>query len=257
MHIELLSYSATQPNTGLAAAAVTGDSLTIKNSHGPAICLANWSFNQVAGWHQIAFPSGHDTTRGYRFNVSVLDPVWRGVLGQPLIFEPQELLTVSIAGSNTAGDVELGCMNILYPNLPGVTGRYTDWDTALKHTTHLTTVNATITGAATGYTGTELINAESDLLRANTDYAVMGMETNTACAAMWLMGPDTGNVRIGCPGSTEAELTVNFFGLLSRAMNRPCIPVINSGNRNSTNIGILQNENNVSPLITLHLAEMS
>lgn len=260
MHHELLSYSATQPNTGAAAAAVTGDSLTIKNGKGDkkgaAIVLANWGFQQVAGFQQISFPSGHDTTRGDRFNVSVLDPTPRCVIGQPLVMEAQELLTITIAGSNTAGDVELGCLHILYPDLPGVDGRYTTWERAINHSVHLTTVSATLTGAATGYTGTELINAESDLLRANTDYAVMGMETNTACAAIFIVGPDTGFCRIPVPGSTNPEWTCGYFGMLSRAYDRPLIPVINSGNRNSTTIGFLQNENNVSPLVTLHLAEL-
>jgi hypothetical protein len=33
------------------------------------------------------------------------------------------------------------------------------------------------------------------LLQANTDYAVLGMSTNTECAAICLRGPDTGNLR--------------------------------------------------------------
>src|SRR5215213_6137267 len=132
MHTELISYSATQPNTGAAAAAFTGDSLTIKNSRGAAHVLAMWAFNQVDGYHQIVWPSGHDTTRGWRTIVQASDITPRNVMGTPWFLQPQELLTITIAGSNTAGDVETGHMLIEYDDLPGVTSRQIDWDSVLR-----------------------------------------------------------------------------------------------------------------------------
>jgi len=257
MHIELVSYSATQPNTSGAAAAFTGDSLTIKNSKGAAKVISIWAFNQVEGFHQIAFPSGHDTTRGWRSIVEANSPTFRLPNGLPMEVQPQELMTITIAGSNTAGDVETGHMLVHYDDLPGVTQRLATWErvqAAVMKGAKQTTVQATITGTAAGYSGAELINAESDLLRANSDYALVGIETSTPVGAVTIVGPDTGNVKIGVPGDAlNSQVTAGFFGLLSRALNMATIPIINSGNKNSTFIGVAANENAGATIVSLNL----
>src|SRR5215216_2112053 len=134
MHTELISYSATAPSTGAAATAFTGDSLTIKNSRGPARIIAMWAFNQVVGTHQIVYPSGHDTTRNWRTVVTAADLNPRNVMGTPWWVQPQELLSITIAGSAVAGDVETGHLLIHYDDLPGVTSRMLDWDSLLQRT---------------------------------------------------------------------------------------------------------------------------
>jgi len=255
MHTELISFSATAPSTGAAAAALTGDSLTVKNARGPAQIIAWWAQQQVDGWQQLVTPTAHDTTRGYRTvveanNIDSLIP-----RGTSIEVQPQELLSISIAGSGTAGDVELGMMLIHYPDLPGVSGRAITWPQLTSRMQMMTTVQMTITGAAAGYTGGELITAESDLLRANRDYAVIGVTTNVACGAITILGPDTGYVRTAVPGqASDSDVGSDWFAALSRTSGLPTIPVINSGNRAATTIGIVQNENNVSPVISITLA---
>lgn len=256
MHIESLAYSATAPGAGgAAAAAVTGDSLTIKNSNGPAKILAWWADNQTAGFHQLIFPSGHDTTRGMRTRVraSEVDQLLADGVGP--VVQPQELLSMTIAGSATAGDVELGNFLIAYDNLPGVTARHIGWDELQRRQEKLTTIDMAITGAAAGWTGSAPINSIVDLLNANRDYAVLGCGISVETCSVGLLGPDTGNVRISMPGNdTDNTTPLNWFPLLSRANNLPCIPVINSGNKASTFLSILQDENNITPTVSLYLA---
>jgi len=257
MHFELISYSATQPNTGGAAAAFTGDSLTIKNDRskeGPQI-LAMWAFNQVEGFHQIAFPTGHDTTRGWRTVVEATDITDRLDLGLSIPITAQELMTITIAGSNVAGDVETGHLLVHYRDLPGIDQKNLTWSQVQKRRDKMTTVQATITGSGAGYSGTELINADSDLLLANRDYALLGIETVTPCGAVWITGPDTGNVRVGVPGNAvRPDLAGAYFAVLSRAYDLATIPVINSGNRASTSIGVAMNENAGATVVSLNLA---
>jgi len=258
MHTELTCWSATAPgSSGAAATALTGDSLTIKNNRGiagPAI-IALWGMQQTSGWQQIAFPSGHDTTRGYRYGVEAGDTYERLPRGIEIPITAQELMTITIAGSATAGDVELGCALLHYPDLPGVDSRTLTWNQLNQKFEKLTTVFATVTGAAAGYTGAELINAESDLLLANRDYAILGGSTTVDCAAVTIIGPDTGYTRIGFPGADQvADLSNDFFCDLARTCDKSLIPVMNSGNRNATSIGIVQDENNVSAIVTLYLA---
>src|SRR5436190_2656625 len=186
MHIELVSFSATAPGTGAAATAFTGDSLTIKNSRGPARVLAHWGQQQATGYQQIVYPSGHDTTRNWRTVVLANNSVPRNVLGTPWWIQPQELMTITIAGSATAGDVELGHLLLEYDDLPGVNSRLTDWDTLLRRAEKQLTIQVTMNAGATvpGYVATELINADSDLMMANRDYAIVGIETTTRVGAL-------------------------------------------------------------------------
>lgn len=256
MHTELVSFSTTAAGTsGAAAAALTGDSLTVKNSRGPAFLVGLWAAFQADGYIQLVTPTSHDTTRGFRqvvetSNVDSLLPA-----GVAIELQPQELMSWTIAGSATAGDVDIGCALIHYPDLPGVTSRAIKWADLLRRAETLTTIQATIAGAAAGYTGSELITAESDLLRANRDYAVLGISTNIPCAALTLVGPDTGYVRVAVPGqATDADVGRDYFCSQARAFDLPMIPVINSGNKSSTYLGIVQNENNVSPQIAVVLA---
>jgi hypothetical protein len=256
MHIETIAYQATAPGTasGAIGTAVGGDSLIIKNGQGPATLLQAWNMNQTAGYHQLTFPSGHDTTRGFRYNAGTAADA-KLTFGVGMEVEPQETITPTIVGSATGGDVETGILLVKYPNLPGVTGRYTTWSQLVQRTEKVTTVSATLTGAAAGYTGSELINAESDLLRANRDYAVLGMTTSLSCAAVCLRGPDTGYQRVSVPGNPdESQQLQEWFCLLARAYDDALIPIINSGNRNATFIDFVQNENNISPLVTVYLA---
>lgn len=257
MHHEIVSYSATQPNTGLAATASTGDSLTIKNCHGQAIVAAMWANNQVEGFHQLIVPSGHDTTRGWRTIVEAVDATPRNNVGVPWEVEPQETMAITIAGSNTAGDIETGHLLLFYKSLPGTEARLCTWEQLLERQepNKQVTVHATITATgAGGYTGAELINADSDLLQANRDYALLGIETATPCGAVCISGPDTGNVRTGVPGnSLRPDVCGQFFAILSRAYGLSMIPIINSGNKNSTTLTVNTNENGGATLVSLNL----
>ena len=259
MHFEIVSCSATQPNTGAAATAFTGDSLTVKNAiqtAGKKVQIVQvWQTNQVAGFGQITFPSGHDTTRGWRAGAYVgVNP---GLLPLPVKMEvqPQELLSVTIAGSNNAGDVEQLSMLVHYDDLPGVDARLMKADAVERQMEKLTTVEQSITSVAgPGYSGEVAINTTTDLLLANRNYAVLGMKSRTQTHALTLRGPDLGNLRVGCPGVLRDELTSQWFMLMSRLHDLAMVPVINSGNKNSTFVGVAADENAGTFLVTLYLA---
>jgi len=256
MNLELISYSATQPNTGAAAAAVGADSLTVKNSKSAAKIVAAWATNQVAGFHQVAFPSGHDTTRGFRAGQPLGGPNLYLPLGMSLDPKPQELLSIQIAGSNVAGDVGQGSLLVYYDDLPGINMRGVSLAELRKRMKCLTTIETSVASTAGPSYGTaQLITAGSDLLKANTDYAVLGMSCRTAVHNLYLIGPDLGNVRIGVPGVLRPELTQRFFLAIANAFDIP-IPVINSGNKASTSVGVSTDENAGTFLHTLHLAEI-
>lgn len=251
-HFELVTCTAVQPNTGAAAAAASGDSLTIKNGRKPIILTA-WGLNQVAGWVGIMSPSAHDTTRGYRARVVASQADLILPLGVGIEVEPQELLSVTIAGSNTAGDMEQCMMLIGYDELPGSDQQKLTWGQFTSRLEKLVSVDVSITAVASVYTE-ELITADSDLLKANRQYAVLGAKTSIECGAITLRGPDTANVKVGVPGNElDGDLTAGFFGLLARSFDAALIPVINSSNKAATYIGAHADENGATVLVSLIL----
>lgn len=254
MHVEIVSCGAVQPNTGGAGVALTGDSLTVKNGQGKVRIVSMWNTNQVAGFGQVLFPSAHDTTRGYRAGVPIGITPYTLPLGVAMDVEPQELMSVTIGGSNVGGDVEQMSMLLRYDNLPGVTQRLLTPAQVDAQTVKLTTIETSIVSTLSTYSAGVLITNGSDLLRANSDYAVLGMSSRTAVHAMTLLGPDTGNVKIGMPGVLRPELSASWFVLQSRAHGVPMIPVINSGNKSSTFQGVATDENAGTFIVTLYLA---
>jgi len=246
-HIQSIAFTATAPGTGgAAAAAVAGDSLIIPNGKNPRILTA-WADYQANGFLQIVYPTAHDTTRGLgRMRVIASEVTPRMVMGLASPITSQEQMSITIAGSATAGDVENGVLLVGYDEMPGANQNLISWSECLARTEKLTTVDFSIDVTAGGaWNGSEAINADSDLLIANRDYAVLGIEFGVECAAVSIKGPDTAGVRLAVPGSIEfADQSASWFALLSRAFgDATTIPVINSANRANTLLEALQDEN--------------
>lgn len=260
-NLELLVFTATAAAAGgTAATAVAGDSLIIKNGKA-ARCLAMWADMQTAGAVQlIRQNSGHDTTRDLRFEIPASQIELMTALGLAFPLAAQETLSPTIFGGGVAGDVETVVMLNEYEELAGLgEQRLIDWDALIKRMENLVTVDATI-AAAVGpafATSEETIFADSDLLKANTDYAWIGYRVRQEAAAVYLKGPDTANVRVGGPGNDlQGEVTSQWFAMLSRAYARPCIPVFNTGNKGSTVIGVHADENAGNINVSLLLAKL-
>ena len=256
MHIELLAVSAIAPSTGAAGIAVGDNSLTVKNGRG-AKMISMRSVHQVGGFVQVSYPSAHDTTRGYRVDAAIGANPALLPMGQMLTLQAQELLSFNIAGSAVAGDVEQIFCTMHYDDLPGINQRLITPAQLDSQMEELTTIQLPIVSTAGPSFGTAVaINSNTDLLRANRNYAVLGMISRTLLGAAFLIGPDTSNLRVGVPGiPNRPELTGQWFKILSNISGKPCIPVINSGNKASTFFGVATDENagtfNVSWLLAL------
>lgn len=259
---EILSGIATAPDTTFTeVAANTGNSFTVRNA-GVDVdirLIQAWAKHQTAGNFRIRSPRMHDNVQGIRL-YSVASQV------RPLIPEgfmqrlySQDDLTVELTGSATAGDIEIACMLLYYASLPGVEGRFASLDDIMQRIVNLVTVENTLAlGTSGNYTGEEAINAEFDLLRANTDYALLGYLVSAECACIRWRGVDFGNLGVGGPGNeTEKELTANWFVNLCRQTGLPCIPVFNSANKEGLLLDGVQDENGADTIVTSILAQLS
>ena len=255
MHYEIVSTIATAAaSTGAAGAALTGDSLVVKQGRQDIRIISAWSSKITAGFDQIVSPSAHDTTRGYRVGVpaamgNIILPI-----GCTIPLTASETLAITQAGTAQAGDIDCFSALVFYQDFPGISMRTTSPEAVKRRVKKMVTVESSIASVATGQYVSEAINADSDLLKAETDYAVIGMSTRTAVHSLTLAAPDFSNVRIGCPGNLRPEITNQWFDLLSRALNKPLIPVFNSGNKGNVLVGFSSNEDAATTLVTLHLA---
>lgn len=261
MHHEIQSFLATAPTSaGAAAAAVTGDSLAMRNAvpGTKAELVQLWAKNQSAGWTGLYGQSWNDTSRGIQAINSTANPT--PLLAFPSLqpVQAQEQLVATIAGSATAGDFEFGTMLLWYENVPGLNGRYITTADMIAKAVRAVTVRLVITTTNSGtYSGAVALNSSTDLLRPNTDYALVGACMNVTCAAVGVRAPDWSNVRAGIPGhNAKQEITGNWFQYLSDRLNRPFIPVFNNGNKASILIDVLQDENAAAVNLSLNVVEL-
>ena len=259
--LEVIAGFSTGDTTALTALTpATGNSFTIRNApfDSQVHLLTVWSWFQALGPLQIRSPRMHDNVRGLRYNVPatdaqiLLDPHDK----VPMI--PQDTLNVEADGGAAAADIAAVLYLLYYTNLPGVDARLVDSAYVDAHKKSVVTVeNALTLGAVGNWSGAEAINAESDLLKANTDYALVGYTCSVAIAGVRWTSVDTGNLGVGGPGlSTSRFLTANWFRFLSDASGFPCIPVLNSANKGGIFIDGFKDENAAAPIIESILVEL-
>lgn len=254
---------------GSIATPAAGDSFTIRNSPQGAVLLNTWAVHQTgaagAPADTIRSARMHDSTNAIRLrNISTAQSAVFGTAIPQLPFgcaEPlvsQDTLTILLQGTAVAGDYESRTLLLYYPDLPGSNQVLIDYSTYLKRAVHELTneVGAIVAGTTGGYSTPTAITAAFALLKANTNYALLGMQCSLLQTTVTLKGADTAGLRVGVPGSVRPEINRQFFLDLARAYGQPMIPVINSANAPGTFVELVNDENAASPVITLILAEL-
>jgi hypothetical protein len=121
-------------------------------------------------------------------------------------------------------------------------------------------VELTITAVVTGqYGGALVLNAaaNSQQLKANTDYALVGGLTDTRGTTIRISGVDFGNLGVGFPAEPSiADLTCAWFEMLSLNWGMPLIPVLNSANMGGTTVDLQTNQAGGTYIVDLFCVEL-
>lgn len=260
--LELITGTVTAPGGTLTAlTAASGNTFTIRNApEGADIRLVQaWVDSQASGIFRIRSPRLHDNVQGIRLRhvASEVDPLLPMDVLQKLY--PQDTLTVELSGSATAGDIETACLLVYYSDLPGIEGRFiTPEDLKTRSKNILTVETQHTAGTSGGYSGEKLINADFDLLKGNTDYAILGYHVDAEVACVRYRSSDFGNLGLGGPGNdTDKNLTGEWFILVSKLTGEGMIPVFNSANASSLFVDLATDENGGTVNISTILAELS
>lgn len=260
--LELLTGFVTAPSTTATALTMaTGNTLTVRgvDANKRALLIGAWADNQGAGVLDVRSPRMHDNVVGWQAGVvaSVPQPLFPGGFQQRLY--PQDVLTATLTGSATAGDIETACLLLYYEDVPGSAGRFIDLATLRQKGMNIIGVSNTLAlGTAGGYSGSQAINTTNDQFKANTDYALLGYVCSAECAAVRYTCIDFGNLGIGGPGVDDVkDITVNWFERLSRDTGLPLIPVFNSANKNNFLIDGAQDENGTDVTVISYFVELA
>jgi len=259
--LELITGIVTAPGANqVALTMANGNSLTVRNTapSSKIKLVEMWSMNATAGISRLRSPQLHDNVQGIRFRVTAGAPQPYMAYGNMQDLMSQDTLQSDLSGGG-AGEIDTSCLLVAYDDLPGVAGKFISSDEMRNRVVNMVTVENNITTGALGnYSGQEAINAEFDLLHANTDYAIVGYVVNTACAAVRWLSSDFGNLGLGGPGNAvEKELTANWFDVLSRKSGMPLIPVFNSANASSVLIDVAQDDGGADVIVNTVLAQLS
>lgn len=246
--LEVIAGFATNPSSTLTTVTMsTSLSATIRGTdiNKATWLLSAWAFNPTAGELRITSSKLHDQSQGIRNRVTannampVFGAPFNGSYSQRLY--AQDALTIQLSGGGS--EIDTAALLIAYEDLGGAAGRFIDQPTLIKNGINLVTLEVTVTATTDGkFGGAAAINSTLTNLIANTDYALLGMMTDTRGGALRINGVDFGNLGPGCPAEPSSRhLTQNWFQQLAVAFNAPYIPVFNSANQSAINIDVQSN----------------
>src|SRR5207248_1444653 len=116
---------------------------------------------------------------------------------QPLY--PSDTLIVEVNATAT-NNVGLGTL-MYFEGLRGADQRLARWEEIEPRIVNMVGVRVAVTAGAAGDYGTAVaLNASDDRLRANVDYALLGITTQLPVATLTVTGPETSGRKIGLPG---------------------------------------------------------
>lgn len=237
--------------------AVGTDTLTVRSlgGEGAPRLLGMGCKHATAGMVRLTSPFLHDPTNGIRSRTIAAD-------GSSVIDElglqrlrGQDPLSFQATGGASAEQVS-GWIQIYYPTLAGETSLFIGAAELQARTLELVTNENPVTGGASATWGSALLSAGTGELKANEFYAVVGYELDVACTAIAILGPDTGQFKIGGPGITTRQFTRRYFWDLAWSTGLPVIPVINAQNASGTSIYVVDSAGATAVNVDLILARL-
>lgn len=252
--LNVITGRVTNPSTTITAlTANTGDSFTVKafDPGTRAYVINMWTQSATAGVFRIRSPRLHDNVQGIRLGTPAAKPEdllptnWRDSLAS--------VDTLTVEGSGGAAETDVFSYQVYYESLGSNAAKLISPSEYIARNVHTMGQTIQLTSSATAgqYGGTTALNATADNWQVGYDYALLGGWADTAGCTVGITGPDTGQIRIGFPMSTDPINNRDYFLRLSERTGLPMIPVISSQNRQTTNIDVATTSTSATVNVTL------
>lgn len=257
---EIIDSFVTNPGGTITATTVfPGDTFFVRNFEAPnnAWLVDVYGTAASTGVIRIRSPRLHDNVQGIRFrDIAATN---RGLLSewQRQRLYAQDALVVEMSGG--AAETDGAGYIVYYEDLPGAAARLIDVQTLHARGVNLVNIEVANTGgqAVGTRSASAALNASFDLLKANTDYAILGFESDTVGLSVGMRGVDTGNLRVGGPMTTERIETRDWFARIGQENGLAMIPIVNSANKGGFLIDNAQVVAGVAANITVMAVELS
>lgn len=235
-----------------------GDSLTVRSFGPPAQAYLGDII--VKGGQSVTArltsPYLHDTTRGITV-ITAQAPSLRTLprqQSQPLSSQDNMVLQALSGGANSTAVA----LQTYYTDLGASDARLHSWGDIGGLINQVKPVEVDVAASAIiGQWNDVVITTTENLLKANTDYAILGYSVDVACLCVAIKGQDTGSLRISGPGSVLNFVTEEYFIEKSILSGDPWIPVINAANVNNTFVSVADNAAGTAVKVQLIMAELS
>lgn len=241
---EVLTGRVTNPGAAFTGLTMnTGDTLAVRSFPvgSPAYLEGVWGKGATAGSVRVRSPRLHDNVAAFTAGYHINSPrnLMPDQADQRLY--PQDVLIAEATGG--AAETDVAALLVYYQDVPGLDARLAVWEQVLPRVQNILTIRVAVAGAATlgDWSAGTTLTTTQDLLKANIDYAILGYVVQNNVNAIAVRGPDTGNLRVGGPGSSEEIETRNWFVDQSDIRKTPHIPIINAANKGATQV--FQNDN--------------
>ena len=257
---EIVTGRVTNPGatiTGLTANTNTSYTVRSYTHASSAWLLGMWAQQATAGVVRVRSPKMHDAVQNLRYQSAAA--VIRNLMPQPAQTRLYSTDVLTFEQSGGGAEVDSAALALYYDDLPGGDARLSLWEQVSPRIVNLLTVEVAVTGPTTSgdWSAGNALNASFDLLKADTDYALLGYELDVASLAIGFSGPDTANYRLGGPGPLEPLENRDWFIRQAISRQRAMIPIINSNNRGGTLVSVAKVGAGGTVNVDLSLAELS
>lgn len=243
-----------------ASTITPGDSFTIRNF--PLTSRAHLldifgMFSTAGAQYRVRSPLMHDNVQGIRVIPGETPIRYSLPKEADQMLRSGDVLTVEQI-SNAANEVCAGGLLVLYEDMPGVQARLKMWGDIAGIIRNIKPVLVAIAPNATAGSWLDTaLNATEDLLKANTDYALLGFTVDNPACMIGIKGPETGNLRICGPGDVRTINVQSFFVDMSNKHQMPFIPIINGSNKAVTFMSMQSRLTATTVNVQMILAELA
>lgn len=241
------------------ATAATGDSLGVRSFKDNAFARLENVYLQGASAPRrvrLLSPRMHDNVTGVQFQAleSPTEFLLPGELTQQLYSADVLVAQMDAAASS---DTVAALFNY-YSDLPGIAADLRTWDQIKGRIIDVKTVEVDVTSSATiGQWSDTLITTTDNQLKANYEYALLGVEESAVCLCVGLKGVCTGNLRVCAPGASPTLRLTDYFKYMGDQTGLPHIPVMQANDRAATYVSVAANTASVATNVFLVMARLA
>lgn len=241
------------------ATTASGDSLTVRNfPPANAAFLQNVYLQGASAPRRFRLLSArlHDNVTGVSFQAleSPTEFLIPPEIDQPLY--PADTLVAQMDAAASSDTV--AALLVYYSNLPGIQANLFTWAQIQNRIIDLKPMEVDVTSSATiGAWSDTLLTTTENQLKADYDYAVLGIEGSAAFCAVGVKGSATGNLRVCAPGASPTLKLTDYFVYMSQQNQTPFIPVFNANDRTAFYVSVLANTASATDNVFLVLARLA